>query len=364
VGQTLAIAVGSTLVEVPVPAKDDFTIGRSSACDVIVADDSVSRRHALGRRAGDGLTIEDMGSRNGTHVVGLRLERGERCPLPVGAVAELGVAALVVLDGTPTGPRGTVPDPARFDRVVVDTSMRSLYTLLEVVPREAHVTFVGEGGAGKKVFARALHERSPRARGPVAELDCASLPESALEAELAAVLEAAYGGTLLVDEVGELPSPAQAKLASAIDAGRARVVATSRRDLVELLEAGKLRPDLHRQLCGFVAAIPPLRQRRSEIAPLARMFMARAGERAKVRSPQLSEAAVRALEAYLWPGNVRELGGTVERAVAFARGKNHLDPGDLLIPEVPADGGPATPKIPSSSSITKITARELRRIRE
>ena len=210
-----------------------------------------------------------------------------------------------------------------------------------------------------------------------------NLPESAFDQELfgsghgtasasgapdkrPGALEAARGGTLFIDELSELPHAVQSKLIGVLEAGAldVRPIAASQRDPLALVEAGKLRADLRERLAGFTVALPPLRQRRHDVAPLARLFASRASERVGAHATALSEAAVHALEAYAWPGNVTELRSTLERAVAFARDKGHLDPADLMLPDTLGTEERHSTRTPSWSSVTKLTAREWRRLRE
>jgi two-component system response regulator FlrC len=205
----------------------------------------------------------------------------------------------------------------------------------------ATVLLTGESGAGKEVIARALHAWSGRARGPFIAVNCAALPEALVEAELfgwergaftGAVerregrIEAAAGGTLLLDEVGELSPAAQAKLLRVLQereverlggAGRrpipvdVRVVATTHRDLRARVAAGLFRADLYFRLCGYPVELPPLRMRPLDVLPLAEFFLARLA--APARPPPLAPDAAAALVSWRWPGNVRELENALER---------------------------------------------------
>jgi DNA-binding NtrC family response regulator len=240
--------------------------------------------------------------------------------------------------------------------VVRDPAMQALY---EQAYRAAGtligILILGETGTGKEVLARAIHHRSPRAQGPFLGLNCAALPESLLECELfghekgaftgaaharPGLFEAAEGGTVLLDEVGELPPNVQAKLLRVIEdrstlrlgarAPRAidvRMLAATHRDLEAEVVRGTFREDLFFRLAGFTLVLPPLRERVTEIAPLARAFLAKA--RDQMDRPGLSALAddtLALLERYPWPGNIRELRNVIERAVVLCEG-------EALLPE-------------------------------
>ena len=210
------------------------------------------------------------------------------------------------------------------------------------------VLLSGESGTGKEVFARFIHQQSPRAGGPYVAINCAAIPENMLEALLfghekgaftgahearAGKFEQAQGGTLLLDEVSEMHQSLQAKLLRVLQereveriGGRGtiplnvRVLATTNQDLRALVRAGRFREDLYYRLSVFPIALPPLRQRTGDIAPLARYFIGEAcGSRRPV--PELSDAATAQLMEYSWPGNVRELANLMQRAVILSAGR-------------------------------------------
>ena len=221
---------------------------------------------------------------------------------------------------------------------------------------QATVLLLGESGTGKELFARALHEHSPRAQGPFVPINCAAIPESILESELfgyergaftGAVarkegrIERAQNGTLFLDEVGELSFGVQAKLLRVLQEGEierlggtqvikvdTRVVAATNRDLTTAVREGKFREDLFYRLNVIQVVLPPLRDRIEDIGLLADHFIARSSAKNGRAVRGLTHAAVRALEAYAWPGNVRELENAIERAVVLSRGAE-LDIDDL-----------------------------------
>jgi DNA-binding NtrC family response regulator len=232
------------------------------------------------------------------------------------------------------------------------------------------VLVLGETGVGKEVLARMLHALSPRATKPLVCLNCAALPEALLESELfghergaytgaiqtkPGILEAAKGGTVLLDEVAEMPLSVQAKLLRVIDQREVlrlgttsprpidvRFIAATNRDLEAQVELGAFRADLYYRLNAAQITIPPLRERRDEIAPLARTFVSTACRQAgRAAEPRLSAEAIALLQGYAWPGNVRELRNVIERAVLLARR-------DVILPEhLPVEKLSAPPKAPA-----------------
>lgn len=234
--------------------------------------------------------------------------------------------------------------------VVLDAKMANLY---ELVARAAaspiNVLVLGETGVGKEVLARALHNLSPRKAGPFVALNCAALTESLLQSELfghekgaftgalaarAGLLEAADRGTLFLDEVGDLPLSIQTKLLRVLEdkkvlrigarterAVDVRFVAATNRDIEAEAETGTFREDLFYRLNGISFTIPPLRERRTEIAALGRMFLARYNaELGRDAAIGMSDEVLHLLENYPWPGNVRELKNAIERAAVLCSG--------------------------------------------
>src|SRR5438270_7024063 len=228
-------------------------------------------------------------------------------------------------------------------------SLRATLDIIrQAAPSSATVLRLGESGTGKELFARALHEHSPRAGGPFVPINCAAIPETILESELfgyergaftGAVqrkegrIERAQGGTLFLDEVGELSPAVQVKLLRFLQEGEierlggaaaikvdCRVVAATNRDLGARVKDGGFREDLFYRLNVIQVVLPPLRDRVEDVPLLADHFVARyAAKNAKpVRA--LTATALEALEAYPWPGNVRELENAIERAVVLAQG--------------------------------------------
>jgi len=226
-------------------------------------------------------------------------------------------------------------------------AMRDVLELAaRVAPIDTTVLVYGESGTGKEFVVRMIHDQSPRAAAPFVSINCAALTETLLESELfghvrgaftgavrdkAGLFEVAGNGTLFLDEIGEVAPTVQAKLLRALQEREirrvggertvkvnARVIAATNRDLKAAVEAGTFREDLYFRLAAFIITVPPLRDRREDIPPLAHQFMVRAAARMKKDVSAISRDAMAALMNYDWPGNVRELEHAVERAVILA----------------------------------------------
>jgi len=241
--------------------------------------------------------------------------------------------------------------------VAIDPATANLFTIAaRVAQTDATVLLTGESGVGKEVVARFIHTRSVRRNGPFVAINCAAIPETLLEATLfgyekgaftgavqatAGKFEQANGGSLLLDEVTEMPLSLQAKLLRVLQEREVervggkkpvaldiRVIATSNRDMAEAVKKGIFREDLYYRLNVFPVAIPALRQRPEDIVALARHFIAVHSSPLGRRAMQLSPGAEAALRMHVWPGNVRELENVVQRALILAPG-NTIEPEHL-----------------------------------
>ena len=245
--------------------------------------------------------------------------------------------------------RYRLPDALDEFIVAKDPVSRNLFSLAaRVAQTDTTVLLAGESGVGKEVVARYIHHHSARRNGPFVAINCAAIPDSLLEATLfgyekgaftgaqqaqAGKFEQAQNGTLLLDEVTEMPLGLQAKLLRVLQEREVervggkkpialdiRIIATSNRDLAEAVAKGAFREDVYYRLNVFPLLIPALRQRCEDIVPLARQFLAEHGGRSGRTGLRLSAAAEAALRAHAWPGNVRELENVMQRAVIFAAG--------------------------------------------
>ncbi len=251
------------------------------------------------------------------------------------------------LEGLAVAPPSGPPAPA--DAVVVAPAMKRLHAMLKrVAPTPVTVLLVGETGVGKEIIAEALHGMSERASRPFVKLNCAALPGTLIESELfghergaftgadrqkTGYFEAAKGGSLFLDEIGELAPEVQTKLLRVLDRRAivrlgatgeipvdARVICATNRDLEAAVRRGRFREDLFFRLSAFVMAVPPLRSRREEIAPLASQFARQFAGELGQPVPTFTPEALALLSSHSWPGNVRELRNAIERAVVLQRG--------------------------------------------
>jgi DNA-binding NtrC family response regulator len=369
----LVVARGMTAAYT-LPQRGQVTLGRSLLCDIVLGDPSVSRQHAA-ISIGPPLRVHDLGSANGVFVRGRRLGRHEAVELGPGDVIELGAVTVVLQQGPPAAVAPAPPDGAegagRPGVIVEDPAMRRLHDFISRMGgSDINVLILGETGTGKEVIAEAIHGASKRARAPLVRLNCAALPEALLEAELfghergaftgatqakPGLLETADGGTVLLDEIGEVPLPLQAKMLRVLEERAVlrlgalaprridvRFIAATNVDLKALVAQGRFRQDLYFRLNGVSLVVPPLRDRPAEIEALARLFAARGAGAAGRPRPALGDAALAALRRYPWPGNIRELRNAVERAVLLASTEDAsaIEPAHLP-PEIIAASPPA-----------------------
>jgi DNA-binding NtrC family response regulator len=246
--------------------------------------------------------------------------------------------------------RGFAPrplSPRDGETIVISRSMRRLYELVDrIAQSDISVLVLGETGVGKEILAKTLHEKSKRADKPFVPLNCGAFTEELLESELfghergaftgavkhkSGLLETAEGGTVFLDEVGEMSLATQVKLLRVLEERQlrrvgsvktteidVRIVAATNRDLEQQVKIGTFREDLFYRLNGISLVIPPLRERREEIPVFVETFATKTAQREGRRPPRFSEPAMRVLAEYAWPGNVRELKNIVERAVILA----------------------------------------------
>jgi len=220
------------------------------------------------------------------------------------------------------------------------------------------VLLLGETGVGKEMFARALHEMSPRAKSAFVAVNCAAMPEELIESELFGVEKGAFtgaqqsrpgrfarahGGTLFLDEVGELSMAAQAKLLRVLQEGEiervgdirtrhvnVRLIAATNTDLLQAVKTGRFRADLYYRLNIYPVLLPPLREREEDIPLLVQRFLDKYNARHSKRITGVTDSAMSALQAYEWPGNIRELENMIERGVILVSNGSDIDVKDLF----------------------------------
>jgi two-component system response regulator AtoC len=326
------------------PATGEATLGRGPECEVVLDFDSISRRHAH-LRIGEPCILTDLGSRNGTRLDGEQLDRGDARPVEYGQAFSLGPVSLLLV--APSHSVATMRLTGSRLRINDIESNAAESLLSSVAQARLSVLIYGETGVGKELLAQSIHARSGRT-GPFVAINCAALTDSLLESELfghergaftgavvakPGLLFAASGGTLLLDEIGEMTPGIQAKVLRAIETQRVlplgsvrpvpidvRFLAATHRDLLGEIKRGTFRRDLYYRLAGISCEIPPLRERTGHIAQIALQILAAAAARGGTPPPAITPGAVAMLQAHDWPGNVRELRNVLERAMVFAAG--------------------------------------------
>jgi DNA-binding NtrC family response regulator len=338
------VALALTVIEGPdagtsVAVSAPSLVGTSEVCELRLTDRTVSRRHLRVEPGAVGLVIRDQDSRNGTWLGDVRVERVE---LPLGRELRIGGTRLRV-DATQEHEPPREPPAARgsFGRFLGESpAARAVYATLErVAPSDATVLLEGESGTGKELLAESIHDHSQRAEGPLVVVDAGAMPATLIEAELfghergaftgaerarAGAFERAHGGTVFLDEIGELPLTLQTRLLRVLDRRQVRrlgssapvdvdvrIVAATNRDLDREVEEQRFRLDLFHRLAVVVVQVPPLRERPADVEPLARHFIDALGGDPELLSPDVLER----LRSHRWPGNVRELRNYIERLV-------------------------------------------------
>ncbi|MGD0529786.1 MAG: sigma 54-interacting transcriptional regulator [Polyangiaceae bacterium] len=362
---TLEIAVippaGTWLVELQDEAgarriglsKERLVVGTSTTADLVVHDVTVSSRHCALSVLGDGVAIEDLGSLNGTFVGSARIREAWG---RAGTAVAIGHSTLVVLvaEARETAVQPGAPLPGIAGGSI---AMRRLADQVRRLARHAlPVLIAGESGTGKELIARALHHEGPRRERPFVAINVTALPRELVESELFGHERGAFtgaharrlgafaeaeGGTLFLDEVGDLPIDAQPKLLRALDGyevrrvgaagsgNRAdvRVLAATHAPLEQRVTAGEFRRDLFHRLECFVVHVPSLRDRRGDVAAIARELLQQLAP--QVGSRTLSPSALARLAAHDWPGNVRELRNVLCRAADATTSASGIDAKDV-----------------------------------
>ncbi|MBK8480640.1 MAG: sigma 54-dependent Fis family transcriptional regulator [Proteobacteria bacterium] len=333
----LEVMAGIDLGAVAVTEARLAHVGTQPGNTLQLRDEAVSRIHLAITPRADGLALRDLASTNGSWLAGnVRLREAL---VPSGTLVQVGRSQVRVetLAEQVAEPLSALPV---FGRLIgVSPAMRAVFALLErVAPTDETVLITGETGTGKEFCAQSIAERSPRAQRPFVVVDCGAIPPNLLESELfghtrgaftsahsdyAGAFERAEGGTIFLDEIGELPLELQTRLLRAVEqrtirrvgGGRdlaldLRIIAATNRCLEEEVNRGAFRADLYYRLSVFQVRMPPLRERPEDLEPLARLLLDElgAGGRAAL-DPALNEQ----LRGYAWPGNVRELRNHLRR---------------------------------------------------
>ncbi len=339
---------------------EEMTVGTDKSCDLQLSDPSVSRHHCAIAVRPEGIQIRDLDSTNGTLLTGYRISSAY---LTSGAIIGVG-QSLLELEVTDESIARPMSEAHNFGAVLgTSPAMRSVFAIVErVAPSEATILIEGETGTGKTALAEAIHNDSPRAARPFVVVDCAAIPPSLAESELfghergaftgaadtrVGLFEAANGGTVFLDEIGELPSELQPKLLRVLENRGVRrlgshtpipidvrIIAASNRDLRRAVNKGTFRSDLWYRLNTVRVVLPPLRERREDIPLLVAAFF-----REVSRNPEASPPPdlVSRLQRGEWPGNVRELRSAVERAVITQEVGAWSDHGMYLEDELRSD---------------------------
>lgn len=316
------------------------TVGRHPTNDFVVDDPRVSGTHLELTRVGDRVRVHDVGSSNGTWLGAHRVNDIEIAP---GAELTIGDSLLRLETDSSVAPPPIVEKESFGELVGRSTVMNELFATLErIASKELALLVQGETGTGKEEVARAVHHASPRANGPFVVIDATALPEALAESLLfghekgaftgaterrIGFFEAARGGTVFIDEVGELPPALQAKFLRVLERREVirvgdhtplpidvRVISATNRDLRNAIDKGRFREDLYFRLAQVRVFVPPLRQRAEDLPLIAARLLARAGS-----ETMIDVEALEHLSAMPWPGNIRELNNVLLRASALAK---------------------------------------------
>jgi DNA-binding NtrC family response regulator len=315
--------------------EDEVSIGTATGNTLVLADDTVSRHHIAIVATARGHLVRDLGSTNGTLINGVAVERAYLAPSSLIAIGDTRLR-FEVAGGDEAA---ALSSDQKWGRALgASPAMRRLFAVLpRIAEADATVLLEGETGTGKSLIASAIHEQSPRAKGPFIVVDCGAIPPNLIESELfghdkgaftgattnrVGAFEAAAGGTIFLDEIGELPLDMQPKLLRALEErvvkrlGKnestpldIRLLAATNRDLRVEINQGRFRSDLYYRLNTFRLRVPPLRERREDIPLLVAHYFEEMGG-GEPPASLLSDFA-----RHDWPGNVRELRAAVERAV-------------------------------------------------
>ena len=343
-GGTFVVILGPDRGESAHLRDHPISIGSAPSCDLVLTDKTVSRKHLIAQRESDDVVLRDLGSTNGSFIQGSRFKE-----ITVGYGAEIKVGRTVLK----YLPEEEVVEPPVSEDITFgslvgrDVKMRRLFKLLEdVAPTDATVLIEGETGTGKELVAEEIHRHSARKNGPFVVFDCGAVPRELIESALfghmkgsftGAIAERkgsfaeAHGGTIFLDEIGELPLELQPTLLRALDKKAVRrvgsntydkmdvrIVAATNRDLRQEIVAKTFREDLYYRLAVIRVTLPPLRERGGDIGILVEHFVKQFSTGKNLAT---TREDIDRLQRHSWPGNVRELRNVLERACVLSRGQ-------------------------------------------
>lgn len=335
----IAVSSGPDTGLVVEAAGRTLSVGTADECDIVLHDDTVSRRHCEIELTEKGFRVRDLGSTNGIRMQGMRVFDAA-CSEPL--ELSLGESILTITPLSETEDRECTSDEGFQDLIGGSRRMRELFAELQhLAPTQLSVLIEGETGVGKDVVAESIHRQSDRAEGPFVVFDCSAVAPSLVENELfghekdaftgatsarPGIFVEAAGGTLFLDEIGELPKELQPKLLRVLEkrevrrlGGRrteridVRLLSATNRNLATEVREGRFRQDLYYRLAGARVVVPPLRERLEDVPALVRHFLTR---EAPSMSPQaIPDHVWEMFSRHRWPGNVRELRNAVQRLV-------------------------------------------------
>ncbi|MFN7134571.1 MAG: sigma 54-interacting transcriptional regulator, partial [Myxococcales bacterium] len=327
-----------------VSEKERIRIGAHMTNDVVVDDRTASRHHCEVQYTDNGYLLVDLNSTNGTFLDGRRVERAY---LSAGASIRVGATILTFAPVDETIDVEPEPDGRLGGMIGQSVKMRQIFGLIKkIAPMDVSVIIQGETGTGKELAARAIHQLSNRRKGPFVVLDCGAIPPNLIESELfghekgaftgavssrPGAFERANGGTIFLDELGELRLDLQPKLLRVLENREVRrvggnsvievdvrVVAATNRDLLKEIEEGNFREDLYFRLSVINIQLPPLRARRDDLPYIIRSALNEPEIAAQHGRKRFTPAAMTALMNYHWPGNIRELMNVLSHVLTFA----------------------------------------------
>ncbi len=343
----LTVSAGPDQTKELISDKERIRIGAHSSNDLVLSEDRTASRHHFEIQYTErGYLLVDLNSTNGTFLDGRRIERAYLSP---GSQMRAGSSTLTF---SPIDEEVTV-EPDRDGQlggmVGQSVKMRQIFGLIKkIAPMDVSVVIQGETGTGKELVARAIHENSSRKKGPMVVLDCGAIPPNLIESELfghekgaftgainsrPGAFERANGGTIFLDELGELRLDLQPKLLRVLENREVRrvggnevlevdvrLIAATNRDLVKEIQAGNFREDLYFRLSVIGIQLPPLRQRRDDIPHILRKELSDPEIVSKHGRKHFSPGALSVLQAYPWPGNIRELMNVLSHVLTFTDG--------------------------------------------